>query len=59
VGALDVSSVGQTDGDAVGCWFEPNEIARYFEKVPSDSRVDYNWRGGGRHCGSDNLANIV
>jgi hypothetical protein len=59
VGAPDVSPIGETDGDDGGCWFEPKEIARDFEEVPSGSRIDYKWRGGGRHCGIDNLANIV
>jgi hypothetical protein len=59
MGARDVSPTGETDDDAGGCWFEPQEIARDFEEVPSGSRIYYNWRGGGRHFGIDNLANIV
>jgi hypothetical protein len=57
--ALDVSSIGKTDGDAGGCWCERDEIASDFEKVPSGSTVDYNWRGGGRRFGLDNMATIV
>jgi hypothetical protein len=59
VGAPDVSAVGETNGDASGCGFEFKERARDFEEMPGGSRVDYNWRGGGRHFGIDNLANIV
>jgi hypothetical protein len=58
VGAPDVSAIGETSGDAGGCGFESKESARGFEEMPGGSRVDYNWRGGGRHFGIDNLANI-
>jgi hypothetical protein len=59
VGAPDGSPIGETNGDAGCCWFESKEITRDFEEMPGGSRIDYNWRGGGRHFGIDNLANIV
>jgi hypothetical protein len=57
VGAYYEGAIRETDGNAVGFWFEPKEIARDFEEMPGGSRIDYNWRGGGRHFGIVNLAN--
>jgi hypothetical protein len=59
VGALDVGPMRKTDSDAGGCRCDRGEIASDSEKVACGSRVDYNWRGGGRRFGIDNLANIV
>jgi hypothetical protein len=58
VGDPDVSPIGETNDNAGGCWFASKEVARDFEETPGGSRVDYNWRGGGRHFGIDNFANI-
>jgi hypothetical protein len=57
--ALDVSSIRNTDGDAGGYRRGRDEIASDFEKLPSGARVNYNWQGGGRRFGIDNMANIV
>jgi hypothetical protein len=46
VGASYEGAIRETDGDAVGCRFEPKEITRDFEEIPGGSRIDYNWRGG-------------
>jgi hypothetical protein len=59
VRALDVGLISKTDGDAGDCWCDRGEIASDFEEVACGSRVDYNWRGGGRSFGIDILANIV
>jgi hypothetical protein len=59
VGALDAGPIRKTDGDGDGCWCGRGEIASDFEEVACGSRVNYNWRGGGRRFGIDNLANIV
>jgi hypothetical protein len=59
VGDLDVGHGRKTDGDAGGCWCGRGEIASDFEEVVCGSRVNYNWRGGGRSFGIDIVANIV
>jgi hypothetical protein len=58
VGALDVVPIRKTEGDAGDCWCDSGEIACDFEEVACGSRVDYNWWGGGRRSGINNLDNI-
>jgi hypothetical protein len=57
VGAFYVGTIRETDGDAVCCWLDSLEIAQNFKKMPGGSRIDYNWRGGGRHFGRVKLSN--